>query len=96
MSVAMFHLCLDCGKTVSGGARGLSNHYDGADPILFTREVCEGMTVRAMNRLLSELPHTKETRELRFKVRDNRAKLRAEAERQGRTINETGSPSEAS
>jgi len=95
MCVSDSHFCLDCGKTVTGGAAGLRAHYDGADPVHFTREVCEGMTVRAMNRWLASTPNTRETAESRFKVRDNRAKLRREASHQGRRLDESGSPSEA-
>lgn len=95
MSIALQHVCLDCGKTVSNARRGLDNHFDGANPLKIT-DCCDAMTARAASHTIKELTDQKklsaEAREMLTKARQTRRMVRSAAARAGRTLNESGSP----
>lgn len=95
MSVSLFHKCLECGKQVADGQRGLMHHYDGANPIKVD-DCCDAMTARAANHTIKELLEQKKLdakdKERLSNARRTRASVRGMAARQGRTLNESGSP----
>lgn len=95
MSTALGHICLDCGKQVLDGQRGLMHHYDGANPVK-VEDCCDAMTARACNHAIKELLDQKKLdskdRDRLSNARRTRASVRGMAARQGRTLNESGSP----
>ena len=95
MSVSLFHKCLECGKQVEGGQRGLQHHFDGANPIK-VEDCCDAMTARAASHTIKELLDQKKLdskdRERLSNARRARSSVRGIAARQGRTLNESGSP----
>ncbi len=95
MSVSLFHKCLECGKQVADGQRGLMHHYDGANPIKVT-DCCDAMTARAASHTIQEILQMKklEGKDLDklFAARKARQQVREAAAKAGRTLNEAGSP----
>ena len=95
MSTALQHICLECGKQVEGGQRGLLHHFDGANPIK-VEDCCDAMTARAASHAIKELLEQKKLdskdKERRMKARGTRLVVRNRAKSAGRTLNESGSP----
>lgn len=95
MSTALRHICLDCGEDVPNGQRGLMHHFDGANPIK-VEDCCDAMTARAASHTIKELLDQKKLdakdKERLSNARRTRASVRGMAQRQGRTLNESGSP----
>jgi hypothetical protein len=96
MSVSRFHECLDCGKQVADGQRGLQRHFDGANPLKADDVVCDAMTARACNHLILELTLQKtrdeKDRERLSTARRVRATVRNRALSAKRNLIEAGSP----
>ena len=95
MSVSLFHKCLECGKQVEDGQRGLQAHFDGANPLKVSG-CCDAMTARAASHTIKELVGMKklsaEFADQLRRARDTRKQVRASALREKRTLDESGSP----